>query len=95
MNFFRNIFKRLLQYLFKGLFKKKQISVQHELLQEFKKKEEKPKNDCKHTDFKVVFYSFRPGSRHAARLCKECGEYLSGASQEEAQKLWIEQGNKS
>lgn len=42
---------------------------------------------CKHTDFKVVFYSYRPGSMVPSRVCDSCHFRISDATEEEARLL--------
>lgn len=42
---------------------------------------------CPHTDFKVGWFSWRPGAMQPSRICTSCGFLIGYATEEEARQL--------
>jgi hypothetical protein len=40
--------------------------------------------ECKHPNYELVMWSWRPGASYPTRLCKECRGQLPGITEEEA-----------
>lgn len=43
---------------------------------------------CSHTHFTVHMYSWRVGSFNPARVCDDCGDTVTGLTEDEAKSCW-------
>lgn len=43
---------------------------------------------CPHTNWEVMFYSYRPGAHQPSRICTNCRFRISDATEAESKKLW-------
>lgn len=43
---------------------------------------------CVHDNFKVMFYSWRPGAMQPTRICDSCSAVVPGVTEEESNSLW-------
>lgn len=46
---------------------------------------------CKHDSFTVMFWSYRPGAMHPARVCDKCNALVPGITEQESNELFSKQ----
>jgi hypothetical protein len=72
----------------------KTVDYYFEVISEAKKKIKELQDNCKHEEFIVGFWSWRPGTMIPSRICKACHHRISDATPEESYALRKEHSDK-